>query len=247
MPNAATSCPTASCKGRAWWTNIREVDRRVQHIFRRYGRKDPRLVMFTGEGLIPHAFAFGTMNWMGEHLTYDMDFIDYWTPHFTEIAYAGAWGFDVGGFGMFRDPKYMAKIHLNRAHLALFKLYDAFFHPVYFNRSVLTPVLNAEKRFGKSEKDVIFAGYFSEEGQAILPGLPVDVKASTYIRPGKGALVYVSNLGTQKAAVKLNFDLKKYNIRNFTAFNAEMQKPVDLTKHVEIKSHDYLLLELKNK
>ena len=51
--------------------------------------------MFAGEGLIPHAYSFGNINYLGEHITFDMDYIDYWTPHFTEIACAGAWGLDV--------------------------------------------------------------------------------------------------------------------------------------------------------
>ena len=237
--------PDGQLQGRAWWTNIREVDRRVRHIFLDSGHGEAMLIMFTGEGLIPHAFSFGTMNWLGEHPTYDMDFIDYWTPHFTEIAYAGAWGFDVGGFGMFRDPKYKSRIALNRAQFALFKLYDAYFSPVDFNMSVHRPVEAAERRFGKTEKDVVFVGYFSEEGKRAVPGLPVDVKVSFYVRPGKGALAFVSNLGTADDSVKLDFDLKPWKIDRFDVFNAETQKPVDLGKKVLLKKHDYLMLELK--
>ncbi|MBQ9502839.1 MAG: hypothetical protein IJU70_11830 [Lentisphaeria bacterium] len=232
-------------QGRVWWTGVREVDRRAQHIFRKYGRKDPLLTGFTGEGLIPHAHAFVSINLLGEHFTYDMDFIDYWTPHFTEIAYAGAWGFDVGGFGMFRDPKYLAKIHLNRAQLALFKLYDAHFLPANFNRAVYRPVEAAEKRFGKAEKDVVFAGYFMDEGKRAVTGLPFDVKASLFIRPGRGALVHIANLGEKDAAVKPGFHLGEWKINSFSAFNAETQKPVDLNGKLTVKKHDFLMLELK--
>ena len=239
--------PDGQLQGRVWWTGVREVDRRAQHIFRKYGRKDPLLKGFTGEGLIPHAHAFVSINLLGEHFTYDMDFIDYWTPHFTEIAYAGAWGFDRGGFGMFRDPKYLVKIHLNRAQLALFNLYDAYFMPANFNHAVYRPVLDAERRFGKTEKDVVFAGYFMDEGKRAVKGLPADVKASLFIRPGKGALVHIGNLRPADVAVRPEFDLKAWNIDGFAAVNAETQKPVDLGQALAIKKHDFLMLELKAK
>ncbi len=232
-------------QGRYWWNGVREVDRRAQHIFRKHGRNDPLLQGFTGEGLIPHAHSFVSINLLGEHFTYDMDYIDYWTPHFAEIAYAGAWGFDVGSFGMFRDPKYLSRIHLNRAQLALFKLYDAFFLPENFNQAVYRPVNDAETRFGKAENDVMFAGYFMDEGKRAVSNLPVAVKASLFIRPGKGALVHIANLGTADASIKPVFNLKEWNIDKFAAINAETQTPIALNKEITIKTHDFLMLELK--
>ena len=234
-------------QGRYWWYGNREVDRRVQHIFRKHGRKDPLLQGFTGEGLIPHAHSFVSINLLGEHFTYDMDYIDYWTPHFTEIAYAGAWGFDVGCFGMFRDPKYKSKIHLNRAQLALVKLYDAPFLPWDFNQDVYRPIKEAEARFGKAENDVVFAGYFMDAGRRAVSNLPVDVKASLFIRPGKGALVHIANLGTADASISPKFNLNEWKIGAFSAYNAENQTPVVLHKGVSIKKHDFLMLELKAK
>ena len=237
--------PDGQVQGRAWWRGVREVDRRVRQAFLDYGRPDPLIVMFTGEGLIPHAYSFGSINYLGEHLTFDLDYIDYWTPHFTEIACAGAWGFDVGILGMFREVRYRNRPELNRAQIALVKLYDSHFYPIDFNMKIYRPCLNAEKRFGKTEKDVIFAGYFTPEGRAAVPGLPVDVKASCLIRPGKKALIYVSNLGTKTQTFTLKFDLKKYGINQYAAFNGENRKVLDLSRPVSVKKHDFLLVELE--
>ena len=237
--------PDGQLQGRYWWYGVREVDRRAQHIFRKHGRSDPLLQGFTGEGLIPHAHSFVSINLLGEHFTYDMDYIDYWTPHFAEIAYAGAWGFDVGSFGMFRDPKYLSRIHLNRAQLALFKLYDAFFLPDNFNQAVYRPVKEAEARFGKAENDVVFTGYFMDEGRRAVGNLPMDVKASLFIRPAKGALVYIANLGTEDATIAPKFNLNEWKIGAFSAYNAETQTPIVIDKGVSIKKHDFLMLELK--
>ena len=245
--NCGYIMPDGQLQGRVWWTNVREVDRRAQHILRKHGRKDPLLQGFTGEGIIPHAHSFLTLNLMGEHFTYDMDFIDYWTPHFTEIAYAGAWGVDLGGFGMFRDPKYLARIHLNRAQLSLFKLYDALFLHDNFNLNVLKPVKAAEQRFRKQDKDVQFVGYFSDEAKKILPAMTATMKFSAFIRPGKGALIFVSNLGEKDDSIQLDFNLKDYRINQFEAFNAETLQKLDLRKKVTIKRHDFLMLELKSK
>ena len=237
--------PDGQVQGRAWWRGIREVDRRVRQAFLDNNRPSPLIVMFTGEGLIPHAYSFGSINYLGEHTTFDMDYIDYWTPHFTEIACAGAWGFDVGILGMFREVRFRNRVELNRAQLALVKLYESHFYPIDFNMIVYRPVLNAEKRFGKTEKDVIFAGYFSEEGKHAVTGLPAEVKASLWIRPGKKALIYVSNLGNKDSKVSLKFNLADYQIKNYKVFNGENRKPIDLSKPVLIKKHDFVLFELE--
>ena len=237
--------PDGQVQGRAWWRGVREVDRRVRQAFLDNNRPDPLIVMFTGEGLIPHAYSFGSINYLGEHLTFDLDYIDYWTPHFTEIACAGAWGFDVGILGMFREARYRNRPELNRAQIALVKLYDSHFYPIDFNMKIYRPCLNAEKRFGKTEKDVLFAGYFTREGKEIVPDLPGNVKASTWIRPGRKALVYISNLGSDAQTFSLKFDLKKYGIREYKVFNGETRKTLDLSHPVTVKKHDFLLVEIE--
>ena len=66
------------------------------------------------------------------------------------------------------------------------------------------------------------------------------------IRPGKGALVYLSNLGENPFSEPLKFDLSGFGIREFTAFNAEDQQPLDL-KTIAVPRHDFLCIELKEK
>ncbi|MBQ6472832.1 MAG: hypothetical protein IJJ33_12680 [Victivallales bacterium] len=233
-------------QGRSWWRGVREVDRRVRSIFRRYGRENPILDMFTGEGVIPHAYAFGSFNSYAEHLTYDMDFIDYWTPHFMEIGAAGAWGFHTGFFGMFRDPKYLPNRPMHRALLALVKLYNTHFNPDNFNQKFYQPLRNAEHRFDIYDPNVEFVGYFSEHGKKLNTGLPNTVKATFFIRPGKGALMYLSNLGENPFCDSVKFDLSGFGIKEFTAFNAEELTPLDM-KQVNLPRHDFLCIELKSK
>ena len=233
-------------QGRAWWRGVREVDRRVRQAFLDNNRPNPLIVMFTGEGLIPHAFSFGNINYLGEHLTFDMDYIDYWTPHFTEIACAGAWGFDVGILGMFREARFRNNPKLNRAQLALVKLYDSHFWPIDFNMKIYRPILNAEKRFGKIDKDVKFVNYLSSKGQAILANLPNYVKLSCYVKEGNKALVFISNLGNKDYTLNsLKLNLSSFGIKNYVVFNGETQKKIDVQKPVTINKHDFLLLEVK--
>ena len=238
--------PDGQVQGRAWWRGVREVDRRVRHIFRNNGRENPILHMFTGEGVIPHAYAFGSFNSYAEHPTYDLDFIDYWTPHFTEIGAAGAWGFNTGFFGMFRDPKYLPNKPMHRALLALVKLYCTQFHCWDFNWEFYKKVAAAETRFNVFSDDVEFVGYFSDKGKKLNKGFPATVKASFYIRPGKGALLFLSNLGEKPFSQPVSFDLKEFGINSYTAEDAEEMKPIDLNQ-ISIPRHDYLMIELKAK
>ena len=148
---------------------------------------------------------------------------------------------------MFRDPKYLPIRHLHRAQLALIKLYDNYFSPGNFNYKFYQAVDAAEKRFGKMEKDTLFAGYFTEEGQKAVPGLPADVKASLYVRPGKGALIFVSNLGTKAESVRINLNLKAWNLKTFDIFDGESRKVLDLSRSITIPKHDFVLIEVKAK
>ena len=235
--------PDGQLQGRAWWRGVREVDRRLRQIFRANGCKNPLFILFTGEGLIPHAFAFGDVNLLGEHITYDTDYVDYWTPHFMEIAAAGAWGFDTGFLGMFRDAKYLPRIDLHRAQLAMLKVHDTHFYSSYFNSKLSKKMRMIEEDFNTGSSDIEFVGYYSDEGKKAAPGLPSQVKASAYVRPGKNALIYISNFGETDITVNPGFDFSQWGIAKFSALDAETGKAVDVSK-IRIKRHDFRVIKI---
>ena len=74
------------------------------------------------------------------------------------------------------------------------------------------------------------------------------IKSSFFVRPGKGALVYVSNLNKAKQTVPVKLDFSKWNINNFKATDTESGQEIKLDKNtgsLDIGGHDFrnLLIE----
>ncbi|MBE6374857.1 MAG: hypothetical protein E7050_00155 [Lentisphaerae bacterium] len=234
-------------QGRAWWGAIREIDRRLRTSMNRYGREEGSIALFTGEGIIPHAMAFGNVNTMGEHHTHGIDYIDYWTLHCTEIMAAGAWGIDVGFLGMFYEEKDRNNIALNRAQLAIVKLFNAHFQASWiFNQQLAAHFKKIDEAFDYSLPGTVFCGYFTDENKRSVRGLPADVKASFYVHPGKNALFFITNLKKQSQKVSPQFDLSAWQIDSYDVYDAENGKPLSL-EDLEIKGHDLRVIELRAK
>ena len=239
--------PDGRTQGRAWWNAIREIDRRLRFTLVRHGRPGGSIALFTGEGLIPHAMAFGDVNTMGEHHTHGIDYIDYWTLHATEIMAAGAWGIDVGFLGMFYEEKDRRNIALNRAQLAVVKLFNAHFQASWiFNQELAAHFKKIDQKFNYALPGTVFCGYYSQEGKKAVQNLPYDVKASFYVHPGRNALVFITNLNKKTQKVSPLFDLAPWQLKNFEAYDAENGKPLNL-QELTIKGHDLRVLELRKK
>lgn len=239
--------PDGRTQGRAWWNAIREIDRRLRTSMNRYGRENGSIALFTGEGIIPHAMAFGNVNTMGEHQTHGIDYIDYWTLHTTEIMAAGAWGIDVGFLGMFYEEKDRNNIALNRAQLAIVKLFNAHFQASWiFNQQLAAHFKKIDEAFDYSLPGTVFCGYFTDENKRSVRGLPADVKASFYVHPGKNALFFITNLKKQSQKVSPQFDLSAWQIDSYDVYDAENGKPLSL-EDLEIKGHDLRVIELRAK
>ena len=82
--------------------------------------------------------------------------------------------------------------------------------------------------------------------KALIKNLPVNVKASAFIKKGKKALIFVSNLGDKVYKTSgLKLDLKKFNIEKFEVYNGETRTKINLNNPITIKKHDFLLLEVE--
>lgn len=229
---------------------LRELDKRAQSIFQKYNRPFPNLLVHSA--LMPPLISFADINLCeSERGTKNLDFIDYWDLPRLENVGAGAWGINLmwtpqwEQTAMQGGPNTLAN---NRSMLAALKLFDFNIWQVWCMPALLAKFRATENKFGIAEDDSRFFGYWQKENKQAVSGLPVFVKSSFFVRPGKGVLVYVSNLNKAKQTVPVKLDFSKWNINNFKATDTESGQEIKLDKNtvsLDIGGHDFrnLLIE----
>jgi len=229
---------------------MRELDKRAQSIMQMYGKPFPRLLVHNTD-LVPAVYAFGDINLVGERGTGKLDFIDYWGLPRIENACAGAWGINIMWTPQWEQAATGGgsnTIANNRSMLAALKLFDVNIWENYCLPKILSKFRATENRFGIAESDALFRGYWQKENNQAVAGLPVFVKSSFFVRPGKGALIYISNLDKAKQTVPVKLDFDRWQINKFKVIDAETGLAIKLDQRtvvLGIDGHDFrnLLIE----
>ncbi len=205
----------------------------------------PWWAIHSTSAMVASCFSFADICIDGEWGHDGKDFMDFFTLPYLEVFGAGAWGLNPGWLpklhGMEREIK------PTRTLLAALKLYDMFIWMNYCNIPLVQKFTDLEKTFGTTEKDCRFVGYWEKDAGAVA-GLPVDVKSSFYVRPGKGALIYVANFAREPRSVKIKLDFTKFGIANGQLLDGENQQEIKSEGDVyplSVEGHDFRVLKLK--
>jgi|GEM_PF-1947320 len=220
----------------------REFIKRSAVISHLHNTIRPHFSIHTTSAMVIPSFSFGDLCIDGEWDYKGRDFMDFFPLPYLEVFGAGAWGVNQGWLPMLRGEA-VREEKPTRTLLAGLKLYDMFIWHTGVNSSLLTKLDDIEKSFGVAEKDCRFVGYW--EKSEVITGLPVGVKASYYLRPDKGLLVYISNFLKEKQEVSLQFNLLPFKIGKFRVLDAENKQeviPAGNKYPLGIEGKDYRLL-----
>ena len=212
----------------------RELIKRFATMAYLHKTTPPYVIAHTTSAMVIPAFAFADLCFDGEWDYRGKDAVDFFTMPYFEVFGAGAWGGNQGWLPMGR---------LDRSFLAPLKLYDLTICPGGGG-----PQLSAvEKDFGTTEKDCRFVGYWQKSNA--FTGLPARVKAGYYLRPGKGALIYLTNLSGEDKEVTPAINFASWDIRNPEIMDAETGDEIRTTKgaiKLSIKKHDFRVIRVDN-
>ncbi|OGV40264.1 MAG: hypothetical protein A2020_15615 [Lentisphaerae bacterium GWF2_45_14] len=231
---------------------MRELDKRVQSIFQKYGRHFPDILVHS-TAMIPALYSFADISLCAERGTRGLDFIAYWDLPRVENAAAGAWGVNIMWLpqwgsahgGTVSDNT----VENNRSMLAMLKLFDLNTWQILCIPQLLQKFRDIELKFGIATEDSRFYGYWQKENNAAVSGIPTDVKASFFVRPGKAVLLYISNLNKKEQDLEVNLDFSAFAIEPSRIIDAETGEEVHSLQNkfkLKVKGHDFRCLEILN-
>ncbi len=197
----------------------------------------------TSAMVIP-SFSFSDLCIDGEWDYRGKDFMEFFTLPCLEVFGAGAWGPNQGWLPKLHGLE--KKVKPTRTMLAALKLYDMWIWPAYCNITLLRQMEKIERKFGITEKDCKFVGYWEDEAKAV-SGLPAGIKASYYVRPDKGALIYLANFMKKKRKVALNLDFNKWGMASSKVTDAENGREIDSVNgklNFIIEGHDFRVIKI---
>jgi hypothetical protein len=200
-------------------------------------------IHMTSAMVIP-SFSFADLCVDGEWGHEGKDFMDFFTLPYLEVFGAGAWGVNQGWLPKLHGLEKETKP--TRTLLAAIKLYDMWIWGAYCNTELVGKYTEIEKKFGVAETDCRFVGYWDKEARAVA-GLPVGVKVSFYVRPGKGALIYLANFDPRKQEASVRLDFQAWGLEKARLFDGETNQEIALTGDtlaLPIEGHDFRLLRL---
>jgi len=225
----------------------RDFIKRSAALSNRYHTNWPWWAIHSTSAMVAPCFSFADVCIDGEWGHEGKDFMDFFTLPYLEVFGAGAWGLNQGWLPKLHGLE--GEIKPTRTLLAAVRLYDMLIWMAYCNATVVQKFIDLEKTFGTTEKDCRFIGYWEKDAVAVA-GLPVGVKSSFYARPGKGALIYVSNFNPKQQTAACRLDFRKWNLGDFKAVDAETGKEIVLTAgtvNLEVEGHDFRLIRLEKK
>ncbi len=230
--------------------NLRELDKRVQAVLQKHQRPFPNLLVHS-TALIPSLYGFADINLTSERGTKNLNFIEYWDLPRLENALSGAWGINLmwipqwGQTTMQGGPNTLEN---NRSMLAALKLFDVNIWQIWCDSALLERFRQIEKTFGIAHPETLFFGYWQQENQLAIQGLPPHLKASFFVRPDRGVLLYLSNLKKKAESATITFDFNTWNLPQWELYDAETGEPLpssDGALTLEIGAHDFRALEFK--
>ena len=227
----------------------RDLIKRVATIAYQLKIPPPAWSIHMTSALLVPCFSFAELNIDGEWGYGNKDFMDVFGYPYLEGFGAGAWGGNPGWLPELGYGELAAQIKPTRTLLAGLKVYDMWLWQTGMNMSLWYKIEAIDRKFGIASPDCRFVGCGQKDARAVA-GLPVGVKAGFYVRPGKGALIYVSNFNLKKQATTCRLDFRKWDLGDFKAVDAETGKEIALTAGtlpMEIEGHDFRLIRLEKK
>ena len=202
--------------------NTRALVRRAATLAAQKQGLWPRVsVHMTGAMTIPY-LSFADLCIDGEdhpQLDTTKDFMDLWPLERVAIMGAVNWGPMRGWLPKLHFADAYTAERPTRTLLAELKLFDMWIWPAHCNVNLLRKMLDIGKACGAAEKDAQFLGYWENEAQ-VKPMHP-EVRASFYVRPGKVALIYVSNFSRQDIETDLKLGLSRFGLAGAAVTDAE--------------------------
>jgi hypothetical protein len=189
--------------------------------------------------MVAPCFTFADVCFDGEWGHEGKDFMDFFTLPYLEVFGAGGWGLNPGWLPKLHGLE--GEVKPTRTMLAACKLYDMYLYAHYCNVPLVQRFWDIEKAFGTTEKDCRFVGYW--EGEGAVSGLPPGVLSSYYLRPGKGALVYVTNFTREKQEFPLSLNPGRWNLPAVSVSDAEKEESV--SGNLTVEGHDFRVLKVQ--
>jgi len=221
----------------------REFLRRFAVLAQRHGSKPPHALLHMTGTMIPGCFSFAELYMDGEN-SYQVagkDFMGYWTLVRMEVFGAGAYGGNQGWLPLLGQD--VGKVQPTRQAHGLLKLYDFWIWTDSYNAELKKRFYRIEESFGIASDDCRFIGYWEDASPRIITP-PPGVKAGIYVRPKRGALVYLTNLTTAPATVPLKFDLRPWGLDRSRCVDAETDRVVP-GPAVQIAPHDFRVVRVE--
>lgn len=228
----------------------REYIKRVATLAYLSKKPRPWVSVHTTHALLAPCFSFADIWLSGEMgIPPDKDHMDVFPPAVAEIHMGVNWGTDPEMLTMLGYGERSKTEKPTRTMLALFKLYDVRIYPNGCNTNLVKKFQEIEKDFSTCAEDSEFVGYWQEEkARAVIIDPPQDVKASFYVRPAKGALIYVTNFAKEPRPIKLKLDLSRFGIAGGKLLDGENQQELKMEGDVyplTVAGRDFRVLELR--
>ncbi|MCC6579766.1 MAG: hypothetical protein IT440_04945 [Phycisphaeraceae bacterium] len=242
--NGAYVHPNGKVRGVTYQLETRDLLKRCAVLGHLHGNTSPWVSVHMTGGMMPGVFSFADLCLDGEAgLPETMDYMDYWPMEYMEVTGAGAFGGNLAWLPMlgYGDRAYK-QTKPTRTLMALLKLYDIWIWPTSLNMTVFRQLKDIEKEFGIGQDDCCWLGYWDKSASVWFP-LPPSLRASAYYRPGKGALIYVSNFSKERQSITFTPDLRSLGIEQFSILDAETQQPLQ-DHELSIEGHDFRLLRV---
>jgi len=226
----------------------RELVKRAAVLAYQSGGLRPHVSVHMTDAMVIPCFSFAGLCIDGEdrsQLSMDRDFMDSWPLERVAIMGAVDWGPMRGWLPKIHFPKGVQETRPTRTMLAELKLFDMWIWHAHCNRGVVQRVEQIEAACGIGEPDTHFFGYW--ENAKHVRVAHADVKSSFYVRPGKVALLYVTNFSRNQAQVSLDLDFSDFDLQGPVARDAENGKALPMTGAtavVQIPWHDFRMIKL---
>lgn len=225
----------------------REYVKRCTVLAHLKGLSLPRFSVHATDAMAIPAFAFADGFLAGEmSVPKNQDHMDVYNAAKRRIMFGTHWGPTPSALTMLgygdgaRDPK------RNRAMLGMIRLFDM---RLYWNsgrnEELWTKLTKVDSDFGTSAPDSVFVGYWQSESQAVALEPREGLEASFFVRPGRAAMVTVTNFARAEGIPEVTLDFRGFDSSVVSLSDAEtgaVLEPLNGGYTVPVAPRDFRLL-----
>ena len=225
----------------------REFAKRCTVLAHLKGLPQPRFSVHATDAMVIPAFAFADVFLGGEmSVPKGKDHMDVYDAAKRRIMFGTHWGPTPSVLTMLGYDDSADEPKRNRAMLGMFRLFDL---RLYWNsgrdKDLWARLERIDTDFGISAADSEFVGYWQPAAGAVALHPAEDLDASFFVRPGKAALITVTNFARIEKSARLALDFRRFGSRVVALADAETGAPLDLTDGayaITAAPHDFRLL-----